>query len=200
MYFIRTTPWHQERYGWAHELQEALSGAELVEDGRPEVDRAKDPTGYEGLLEALRRCEAAGGGWSIEDDAELTSRFEQKAAWAVQCHPGVILQGYSTERADVAHGERWRTKWGSNLCVYYPGSVAGEILAFSDSWDRQIGLNGQKTAKTHLQGADPLIQGFLRATEGRYWQIVPSLANHRANFSVRLHRKYAERRSPTFVP
>jgi hypothetical protein len=198
--FIRTTPWHAERYAWAHELQAKLSGSELVEDDRTEAERAQDPTGYLSLLAALRRIADAGGGWSIEDDAEVTSNFVQRAAWEVQLHPGVILQGYSTEKADLTRGERWRTAWGSNLCVYYPGPTAAALLAFAETWDRGTGLRGKATEKSHLQGADPFVDGFLREGGRCYWQVVPSLANHRANYSVRLGRHYAERRSPTFSP
>ena len=195
MYLIRTTPWHEERYGWALELQASLGeGAELVPDVRTEEERAKEPTGYTTFLAALNRARD-GGAWIMEDDALLTDRFPQKARWVVQCHPGYIVQAFSTEKLDLIRGERYRTArtFGSSVCVYFPADIAASIADYGATYENT-------TKFAHLgRLSDIMVRQYL-VSHGNmsYWNAVPSLATHREGHSVRLNRHYKARLAYTF--
>ena len=190
-YLIRTTAWHEERYAWAHELQESLGeDAVLVADHRTEEERKAAPGGYENYLAALELAQD-GGAWLIEDDAVLTSRFAEKAAWEVKRHPHVLLQGYSFADADLTRGERWRPPhtFVANVCVYIPEPMACLLYAWAVAWE--------KPADHRDKRCDPMVRAFLVAHELDYWNIVPNLAQARPSFSVRLGRTYAAAASKT---
>lgn len=186
---IRTTPWHAERYAWAEDLASKTGGV-LVPDNRPLEERNREPTGFSTFVKALERVQWPGA-WIIEDDAQLTARFPQLALWHQRNHPGAILQAWSTSKDEV---ERWRSgrTFGSTLCVYFPADKAASLRDFAEYWTKP-------EDRPHRE-SDIMVRDFLTFSCVRYWNIVPCLASHRANYSVRTKRRYAERRPRSFVP
>jgi hypothetical protein len=184
---IRTTPWHEERYGWAKTLQDGLP-AELIED--------TTHNSLDTLTKAFLYQQATGvqGAWHIEDDAELTSRWLTKARWVLAAHPGTIIQAFSSGSEDLKKGERWRkSHWGSSLCFYWPSFLLADVIEFISHWE--------KPPHKKLRNNDDMITDFIRDRDLRYWNTIPSLATHRAGPSMRHNgRHWPERRSPTFVP
>ena len=142
-------------------------------------------------LQAAFGLQGAESAWHIEDDAELTARWAQKAAWLVQGHPDAIIQTYSSERADLTRGERWRgPPWGSSLCFHWPGHLVADVMEFAATWEHP-----PHRQKRHN---DDMLTDYLRARKLKYWNAVPSLVTHRAGYSARSGRYWHERPSLTF--
>lgn len=123
-----------------------------------------------------RMLEAIGqeGGIAVEDDVILTRGFTTKAEAAVRQHPDVLIQFHSRTRDDVTIGSRWRSavSFYNNQGLYYPPGFATGCLAWCDSPE------GQALWATDPTGYDRAMAFYMKASQQRYWNHVPSLVEH----------------------
>lgn len=140
------------------------------------------------FLDALRTA-GEDAAVHIEDDAVPCTGFMER------CQPFLdgpnVVQGFSRLTEDVQLGSRWRpgSSFTGNVCFYLPAGMSKALLAYSPTWPHH---------EKHPTGYDLLMQDFFKARGVRYFQLVPSLVQHRIGVSAISPRRPRKRLSPTF--
>jgi len=181
---VCSVPWNAPRAADALDLAVRLGdGAEIIWDD--------DHDAYPTFLRALE-LQRDDDAWHFQDDAVLTSRWHEKAAWELQTHRGAIVQGFSRRKDDLTKGSRWMRGSGFNygVCWFLPGIYAPELLAWAKEWQRPDGVRGW---------VDQMVADWMSVWCLRYWLVVPSLAQHKEGPSMIDPRRARSRQSRTFV-
>lgn len=107
----------------------------------------------------------------LEDDILLTRDFTSKIETAIKANPHVLIQFHSRSKDDIAIGSRWRPgrTFCNNQCVYFPPTFAAALLSYSYT---------AKRFETDPTGIDLCAADFLALHKQKYWNHVPSLADH----------------------
>lgn len=141
----------------------------------------------------LRGLAAAGSGAAIyiEDDALLTLNFERKADSVIQEYGEHPIQFFSRRKDDEEIGSRWipGSSFSCNVCHYLPPGMSAKLLAYYKVWPRR---------EEHSNGYDLMQADFMKERRMRYWNHVPSLAQHREGVSIINHKRSSRRYSYTF--
>ena len=145
-------------------------------------------------LRMLRTIED-GPAISIEDDVILTRNFVVKSSLAIAEHPDVLIQMHSRTKEDKERGSRWRAalSFYNNQCLYYPPGYIPGLLEWCASSD------GVALFERDPTGYDRAMAFYMQATGQRYWNLVPSLAEHLPTTSNINPRRSRYRYSTTFV-
>lgn len=198
--YVRTCPWNDERLTWAEELANRLAwqGADVQLVGDVHHD------GYDTMMRAYDlQIEDAPlrGAWHLEDDVVLTTDWHSKSAGEVFAQGHRIINGFSRRKADTARGSHLKAGklFSYNTCFWVPGSLVKPLRDYCVAWRTHPEGGGRES---NVGGAyDVCIQDFLTERGEKFWQVVPSLVQHRAAPSlIGGPGRTTGRQSPSFVP
>lgn len=191
---IRACLWHGQRNAWATATRKSLPGSIIV----PDRERNARAT----FIDALRR-QGDRDAWHLEDDAFPTSDFVAKTLAEQEAHPGVVIQGYSNTKGDVEKGSRWLpgSRFFSGVCFFVPGPMAPDLLRYVEGYrDHKHGDPYYGRTLKPGRCTDPVVRDYLKEHKLRYWNRVPSLAQHRDGPTLMGVPTSRHRQSRTFVP
>lgn len=163
---IQAVPWEQSRVKNAVALARAVGeGAEIVWD--------EQHSGFETFLKVLR---TAGDDAFIllEDDVELGANWHERIAEEIAARPDVLIRGFTTK--DLIYGSRLvrGDYYSYNQCTYFPAGYAKAILEWL----------GDRRPKSYLEFHDFVVKRFLSSRDEQFWQVVPTLVQHKPFESV----------------
>lgn len=125
----------------------------------------------------------------LEDDVELSRDWRARVEAEIAEHPEDLVQFFSLRPSDVGRESHHRPgrDFCMTQCFYLPHRLVDPLL---DAMDQSA----------HKGSNYDLVLGqTLRAGHERYWQVLPSVVQHRPWRSVENRRRSSKRQSPTFA-
>lgn len=156
-------------------------------------DTGEPPTGALSTLTKAFKLAGDDAAVFMEDDAIPTTDFVTKLETAIAERPHDIIQFFSRRKKDKTIGSRYESYFSSHVCVYFPATMARQLLAYYPIW-------AVKNLEPHPTGTDHWTAEYFKYRKLRHWIHVPSLAQHSESVSIIDSRRARRRVSETFIP
>ena len=127
----------------------------------------------------------------MEDDVVLCDNFKERIETEIAKHPEALIQFFSMRKKDIDIGSRWDNNFINLQCFYLPPTYARQICEWfpRTPWDY---------SQDEIDGADSMMDDWLKSRKEKYWICVPNLVNHVIGSSVIDKRRFKNRVSKTF--